>query len=59
MTPAGGALLPALSIAPRHVAVNVPVSPALPPLVLTAALVATPERPSVVVQPAAGTEPAV
>ena len=51
--------MPALSLAPLQVAVKLPTPLALPPLRLRLAAVATPERASLVSQPAAGTEPSV
>jgi len=50
-------LLPALSLALLHVTVNVPTPWALPPVMLTVALLATPDSALVVLQPAAGTAP--
>ena len=51
------AVLPALSEAPAQVAVNVPVPFGLPPVTVSDAAAPTPERASVVEQPAVGTEP--
>ena len=59
MTLTGAAVLPALSDAPLHVAVTVPTVLPLPPLTLSVAFAATPERLSLVVQPATGTDPTV
>jgi hypothetical protein len=56
---AGGATLPAMSVAPLHVAVKLPTPLDVPPVTCKLAVVATPDSASVVPQPGVGTLPNV